>query len=265
MSLQISQRQQSILDFIRENGQVQVEPLAEALNVTPQTIRRDLNRLYQLRLLQRVHGGAVIKDSVENLGYGARKVLNVGEKTAIGRCAAEIVPDHSSLFINIGTTTEKVAEHLCKHRGLLVITNNVNVAGILWPIRNIEVMIAGGGIRNSDGGIIGGSTEDFLEGFKADFAVMGTSAIDPSGEIFDYDLREVRVAQTMIRRARSVILVSDSMKFRRNAPIKIGDLSQVDYLVTDDGVPDSIIELCRSYETKVKAVSAPEVKSVRTN
>ena len=75
MSTEISSRQHLIMDFIRDHGSVQVDQLSSHLRVTPQTIRRDLNRLYDLKLLQRVHGGAVVKDNVENLGYGARKTL----------------------------------------------------------------------------------------------------------------------------------------------------------------------------------------------
>lgn len=233
------------MEFIREHGSVQVDELAAHLRVTPQTIRRDLNRLYDLELVQRVHGGAVIKDAVENLGYGARKLLMAEEKMEIARLAASLITDNSSMFINIGTTTEQVAEHLADHRGLLVITNNINVASTLWPIRGIEVMIASGTIRQTDGGIVGPSTEEFVDKFKLDFAVIGCSAIDEFGEFCDYDLREVRVTQSIIRHARKVILVADSMKMQRRAPVKVGKLSDVDILVTDDGIPNQFVELCR--------------------
>lgn len=240
------------MNFIRQHGSVQVDQLADHLKVTPQTIRRDLNQLYDLELVERVHGGAVIHDSVENLGYGARKLLMADEKAEIAKCAAALIPDNSSLFISIGTTTERVAEFLLDRSGMLVITNNINVASTLWPARGLEVMIAGGTIRHADGGIVGSSTEDFIDGFKVDYAVIGCSAIDSDGEFFDYDHREVRVAKAIIRRAHSVILVADSMKFERRAPILIGDLSQVEMLVTDDRIAPESIELCRSKEVDLK-------------
>jgi DeoR family glycerol-3-phosphate regulon repressor len=149
------------------------------------------------------------------------------------------------MFINIGTTTERVAEYLVSHKGLLVITNNINVASTLWPVRGIEVMIAGGTIRQSDGGIVGPSTEEFVDKFKLDFAVIGCSAIDENGEFCDYDLREVRITQSIIRHARKVILVTDSMKMQRRAPVKVGSLSDIDVLVTDAGVPAQFVEVCR--------------------
>ena len=259
----ISSRQRSIMGFIRERGSVQVDELSEYLQVTPQTIRRDLNQLCELELVQRVHGGAVIKDSVENLGYGARKILMAAEKAEIARLTAEIIPDNSSMYINIGTTTERVAEFLVDRSDMLVITNNINVASSLWPSRGIDVMIAGGSIRRSDGGIVGSSTEEFMNKFKLDYAVIGCSAIDGSGEFYDYDLREVRVTKAIIRQARSVIMVTDSTKLERNASVIVGNLADIDTLVIDDGVPDRFIDLCRQNDVQVKIAqsSTSEKKS----
>ena len=242
------------MEYIREHGSVQVDQLSAHLQVTPQTIRRDLNRLYQQKLLTRVHGGAIINDHVENLGYGARKILMTEEKVDIARRVAEILPDNTSLFIDIGTTTERVAEFLYDRKNMLVITNNINVAGTLWPAPGVDVMITGGPIRRSDGGIVGSSAEEFISNFKVDYAVIGCSSIDSDGELFDYDLREVRVARAIIRHARSVILVTDSLKFKRHAPIRIGDLSDIEILVTDDGIPEQAVDLCHTRGVQLEIV-----------
>lgn len=252
MHTSISMRQRLIMENIREHGTVQVDLLAKQLQVTPQTIRRDLNQLYDLELVQRVRGGAVIKNTVENLGYGARKALMTEEKTEIGRITSDLIPNNTSMFINLGTTTERVAEFLTDHKSILVITNNINVASILWPVRDIEVMIAGGSIRKSDGGIVGSSTEEFVNSFKPDYAIIGCSAIDTAGEILDYDHREIRVTQAVIRQARSVILVTDSMKLERTAPIKVATLEDIDILVTDEGISAEFIELCRQHTVDAK-------------
>ena len=246
------------MEFMREHGSVQVDVLSAHLKVTPQTIRRDLNQLYDLELVQRIRGGAVIKKAIENLGYGARKILMADEKTEIARLTAEIISDNSSMFINLGTTTERVAEFLVNRNAILVITNNINVASILWPVRNIEVMIAGGMIRHSDGGIVGSSTEEFIARFKPDYAIIGCSAIDNSGVILDYDLREVRVTQAIIRHARSIILVADSMKLKRSAPVKVGTLADIDILVTDDGISHGFMEVCRQNDVDLRIAKLPE-------
>jgi DeoR family glycerol-3-phosphate regulon repressor len=250
-----SRRQQLIMDYIREHGSVQVDQLSNHLQVTPQTIRRDLNQLYEQQLVQRVHGGAIVKDNVENLGYGARKTLMTEEKSDIAQRVAELLPDNSSLFINIGTTTERVAEFLYHRKGMLVITNNMNVASMLWPAPGLEVMITGGAIRRTDGGIVGPSAEEFIDNFKVDYAIIGCSAIDSDGDFFDFDLREVRVTRAIIQHARSVILVTDSMKFERRAPIRIGNLASIETLVTDNGIPAEIIELCKQHDVDLDIIA----------
>jgi len=148
------------------------------------------------------------------------------------------------LFINIGTTTEAVSQALLDHTGLMVITNNINVANRMRIYPNIEVVIAGGVVRGSDGGVVGEAAVDFIRQFKVDYAVIGTSAIDTDGALLDFDFREVKVAQAIIANARHVILVSDSTKFERTAPVRIAHLSQVDTFVTDWCKPDSVRAVC---------------------
>ena len=241
----LSERQNKILDLARSNGRVEVDELSSRFNVSPQTIRKDLNELCDKQLLQRVHGGAVVGSGIENVSYEARRMLAPGAKKAIGMSAAELIPDNSSLLLNIGTTTEQVAHSLSHHRGLLVITNNINAVDIMKHFPNIELIIAGGQVRRSDGGIVGLAAVDFINQFKVDYAVIGVSAIDEDGSLLDYDFREVRVAQAILNNARHIILVADSMKFERNAPIRIGHISQISTLVTDKGLPGKLSDICK--------------------
>jgi DeoR family glycerol-3-phosphate regulon repressor len=242
---QLSPRQHQILTLARATGTVQVDDLAERFDVTPQTIRKDLNELCDGRLLARTHGGAMLTSGVENVAYESRRQLAAIEKQAIGQRTATLIPNNCSLFINIGTTTEEVARALVHHEGLLVITNNIHVATILMPCPKIDVIIAGGAVRRSDGGIVGEQAVDLIGQFKVDHAVIGVSAIDDDGAMLDFDYREVRVAQAILNNARNIILVSDAMKFTRSAPVRIGHLSQVDVFVTDRAPPDAIVELCQ--------------------
>lgn len=226
-------RQAEILDIAKAEGRVQVDDLAARFSVTPQTIRKDLNDLCEVRSLTRIHGGALYPSGTENVRYEARRSIAAAEKQAIGRAAASLIPDKASLFINIGTTTEAVGEALLDHHELMVITNNINVANRLRVYPAIEVVIAGGVVRGSDGGIVGEAAVDFIRQFKVDYAVIGASAIDEDGALLDFDFREVKVAQAIIANARHVILVADSTKFERTAPVRIGHLSQVHTFITD--------------------------------
>ena len=171
------------------------------------------------------------------MAYDARRQLAASEKQLIGAKAASLVPDGSSLFINIGTTTEEVARHLLSHQGLLAITNNIHVASILLPCTGIEVIIAGGMLRKSDGAVVGETAIDFISQFKVDYAVIGVSAIDADGSLLDFDYREVRAAQAIIENARTVILVADHTKFSRTAP--------------------AILEICAANGVRVEAVLPP--------
>lgn len=251
----LTDRHSDIVALAKERGRVLVDELATHFGVTPQTIRKDLNDLCEQRLLSRVHGGAVLPSGIENMEYEARRKIASAEKDAIGRAAAELIPDHASLFINIGTTTEAVSQALLKHDGLMVITNNINVANRMRTYPSIEVIVAGGVVRGSDGGIVGEAAVDFIKQFKVDYAVIGASAIDHDGALLDFDFREVKVAQAIIANARHVILVADATKFERTAPVRIGHLSQVDTFITDRCDLPAIRNICRDAEVALVQTS----------
>ncbi|MEJ8473021.1 DeoR/GlpR family DNA-binding transcription regulator [Roseibium algae] len=238
-------RHNAILEIARQTGRVTVDNLAKRFEVSPQTIRKDLNELCERRLLARTHGGALLSSGIENVGYEARRIISSTEKADIATKVAELIPDNASIFINIGTTTEAVAQALLQHRGLMVITNNINVASLMRGYSQIEVVIAGGVLRHADGGIVGEAAVDFMRQFKVDFAIVGASAIDPDGSLLDYDYREVRVTQTIMENARHVILVADSTKFERTAPVRVGHLSQVNTFVTDKCPSDVIRQITK--------------------
>ena len=241
----LSARHAEIIQMAKDSGRVLVDDLATRFGVTPQTIRKDLNDLCEQRLLSRIHGGALLPSGIENMEYEARRKIAAEEKGEIGRAAARLIPDKASLFINIGTTTEAVSNALLDHKGLMVITNNINVANRLRVYPEIEVVISGGVVRSSDGGIVGEAAVDFIKQFKVDYAVIGVSAIDEDGALLDFDFREVKVAQAIIANARHVILVADATKFERMAPVRIGHLSQVNTFITDRCELEGIRDVCR--------------------
>ncbi len=219
-----------------------VDDLAAAFDVTTQTIRRDLNELSHGGLLARVHGGAVLGTSVTNVDYAERRALARDGKRAIGARAAAMIPNGCSLIVNIGTTTEQVAQALRGHHDLVVVTNNINVVNILSGSPGKEIILAGGVVRQSDGAIVGDEAVDFIRKFKVDYAVIGASALDEDGSIMDFDMREVAVARAIVANARRTILVSDHGKFDRTAPVRICTLAEIDAVVTDRAPPPAFAE-----------------------
>ncbi len=257
-------RQQEIVDLARSQGRVLVDELAQRFGLSQQTVRRDLNELCDQGLLARVHGGAILATATENLAYEARRSMSADEKDHIGQSCATEIPNNCSLFINIGTTTEAVARSLTHHQGLLVITNNLNVASILMPSPGCEVIVAGGMVRRSDGALVGEATADFVKQFKVDYAVIGASAIDEDGALLDYDYREVRVARAILENARQAYLVSDQSKLGRTAPVRIGHFRQLSAFFTDYLPSTRLRELCESLGVSVHEASeapAPATKA----
>jgi len=250
-------RQSKIVDLLRQSGRVTVEDLATHFSVTLQTIRRDLNELSEAHRVVRVHGGAIVASGVENLAYEARQLVAQPHKRLIGQAAARLIPDNSSLFINIGTTTEEVARALAGRSGLLVITNNLHVANELHHQKDIEVFLTGGTIRHGDGGIVGAVTVSQIEQFRVDTAIIGTSAIDANGTLLDFDIREVEISRAIIGHARKIALVADSSKFSRSAPVRIAHMSEIDVFITDRLPSPAIVEMCAECEVKVIETGGP--------
>ncbi|WP_342243955.1 DeoR/GlpR family DNA-binding transcription regulator [Pseudomonas sp. OTU5201] len=252
--MNLGPRQQDILDLTRERGYVSIDELAQAFAVTPQTIRRDINQLAEHGLLRRTHGGAASEaSSTQNTAYTMRAGQNRDEKQRIADAVAEYIPDHASLFINIGTTTEAIARALMGHKGLKVITNNLHVAAQLADKPDFEVLVAGGTVR-SDGGIVGQAAVDFIQQFKVDYALVGISGIDEDGSLLDFDYQEVRVSQAIIENARHVFLAADSSKFGRNAVVRLGSITLVDRLFTDHQPSPALARLLAEHKVHLEQV-----------
>jgi DeoR family glycerol-3-phosphate regulon repressor len=238
LSMTPNPRQSLLLDEVRTRGSMSVEALAERLAVTLQTVRRDVKLLADAGLLARFHGGVRVPSSTtENIEYLQRQLLNEHAKQRIARAVAAAVPAGCSLIINIGTTTEAIARELLHHRGLRVITNNLNVAAILSGNPECEVIVAGGIVRSRDRGIVGELTVDFIQQFKVDIGLIGISGIEADGSLRDFDYREVKVARAIIEHSREVWVAADQSKFNRPAMVELARFDQIDMLFTDAAPP----------------------------
>jgi DeoR family glycerol-3-phosphate regulon repressor len=234
----LNPRQLGILELVRSSGTVRVEVLAERFDVTVQTVRRDLTRLADEGLLSRYHGGVHRAHSTtENIAYRQRLSLHRAAKQRIAKAVAQAVPEGCSLSLNIGTTIEAIAAELVHHRGLRVITNNLNVAATLADNPNCEVIVAGGVVRARDRAIVGEAALHFISQFKVDIGLIGISSIEPDGSLRDFDYREVSVARGILQNSRAIWLAADHSKFHRSAMVEVGTLDQVDRLFTNQPPP----------------------------
>ncbi|PKG40477.1 DeoR/GlpR family transcriptional regulator [Psychromonas sp. Urea-02u-13] len=241
-------RHQKIIDIVQKNGYVSTEDLVEQFQVSPQTIRRDLNELANENKIRRHHGGATTPQSSVNTSYNTRKVMQLHEKDSIAKAIVKYIPNGATLFIDIGTTPESIARELVKgHKDLRVVTNNINAATILMGNEDFKVILAGGEVRNKDGGIVGEATLDFIKQFRLDFGILGISGIDYDGSLLDFDYHEVRVKKAIIENSRSVYLAVDHTKFGRNAMVKLGNIAELDMLITDLPPPEEIVVLLKEH------------------
>src|SRR5690348_3988562 len=160
--LSLNARQQELLDWVQRDGFVTVDDLASHSAVTRQPTRRAVIWLPDMTLRRRYHGGASLPTSSENVSSTARQRMFHDERRRIATLVATHIPDQASLFINLGTTTEEVARALNRHRGLRVITNNLNVASMMSGYPDCEVLVTGGIVRPWDKGIVGELTIDFI-------------------------------------------------------------------------------------------------------
>ncbi len=249
-----TERHARIIEIVNSSGFATIEELATKFDVTPQTIRRDLKELDAEHKIQRFHGGAGLSSTILNTPYSNRKVAFLKEKQRIAECVANEIPDHSSIFINIGTTTEAIAQALLNHNDLTIITNNLHVASIMSSKDDFKIIIAGGVVRNRDGGIMGEATIDFVSQFKVDFAIIGISGIDDSGDLLDFDYQEVRVSKAIVKNSRNILLAADHSKFGRDAMTRLGNITEVQHVITSAEPPQSIIDLLQKENIKLSVV-----------
>ncbi|WP_157670385.1 DeoR/GlpR family DNA-binding transcription regulator [Chitinibacter sp. GC72] len=251
----LNQRQQELLEWVQRAGHVSVDDMAQHFGVAPQTIRRDINQLADERKLHRVHGGASAHSSVENVEYSTRKDMRSDEKERIAKLVAEHIPNHASVFMNLGTTSEAVARALHNHIGLRVITNNPHIAMTMCHYRDSEVVLAGGVMRPKDYGICGEATIEFIRQFRVDYAVLGVACIEMDGTLRDFEMRETRTSEAIIAQARNVFLVADHSKFGRPSLVQMGHLRQVTALFTDSAVPEALLPVLQEAGTELYIAS----------
>lgn len=236
-------RQDKLLQLVIDKGYCTVEELAEILEVSTQTIRRDIKKLSDERLLVRHHGGASSPSSTVNLDYEIRKVSETEEKNAIGERIAQMIPDNSTIFLTIGTTTEVIASHLMKKSNLQIITNSLRVANVLHSNKSFDVLIPNGKIKASNGGIMGTEAMEFISNFRFDYIITSAGSLDADGTLLEYDLNETAIAQMVMKSARNVFVALDSTKFVPKGSIELGNITQATVFFTDDYPSKDIVSI----------------------
>ena len=240
------ERHQEILSRARGHGRVEVKQLADELDVTPETVRRDLTALERLGLLRRVHGGAI---PVERLGVelavAEREERLAGQKERIAKIALDELPDGGSIIIDAGTTTAHLARLLPMDRELTVVTHALPIANLLvaWP--NVTLYLLGGVVRPRTLAAVGEWTLHNLVDIFADVAFIGTNGITATRGLTTPDLGEATVKRALVAAARRTVVLADHTKFGREDFAHVCDLEAIDTVISDIGLDD---EMAREIE-----------------
>jgi len=245
------ERQAYILEKVRQEKFASVDDLSKIFSVTVQSIRKDVNDLCRKGLLRRVYGGVEIPSSNENISYNSRKIIHYDEKRSIAKHIAKYIKDNSSLFFSIGTTPEIIAKELTlEKKNLKIFTNNLNVALVCCENPSFEVVLHGGIIRNKHRDILGENIESFFSQYRVDFGIFGVGAIKEDGSLLDFTHGEIHAREAIRKYCKKSFLVADNSKFKRDAHIRGGNITDIDLFISNKKPPETICNLLENTNTE---------------
>lgn len=246
-SQNLTSRQAEIVAIVGENGYTTLETLANRFSVSVQSVRRDIIQLDQMRLIQRFHGGAGPSDSTIRLGYQEKRARSAEAKTKIAKGAVALIPDGATIYLDVGTTVEALAQELRgRQSGLRVFTTSLATGMILAGEQDLELHVIGGTSRGADGSLAGATTVAMISSIRFDLAFIGYSGFDDDGTIMDYDLEKIAVKQAAIRRSDKSIAIGDRSKFEQHAIAQIAAPRSFSKLLTDAPPPNRLAEMFSS-------------------
>jgi DeoR family transcriptional regulator of aga operon/DeoR family fructose operon transcriptional repressor len=230
------ERQRKIIEHINRKGRVKVEELSSFFNVAGMTIRRDLLTLEKKGFLYRAHGGAVKREEKsiwQMSSIQTRLCQNTAEKERIALCVSQMIQDGESIMIDGGSTTTKIAEHLCDKRNLLIVTNALTIAELLLESNNNKIILTGGELLRETNALCGGATESAISGYRVDKAIIGVSGLVPGEGCFSAIPQEGEIKSRMLQNSQKTILAADSSKIGTRAFSFFCDLKKINFLITD--------------------------------
>lgn len=248
------ERHRFILDHLREHSSVEVSFLADQLSVSEVTVRKDLEKLEQDRVLVRSHGGAVLsEDLLAEPSFVEKEDQLADEKQAIAQAAFDLVADDTTIALSTGTTVGRLARKLLERRGLTVVTNALNVANTFVG-SDFEIFLTGGSLRKNTFGLVGEAAEHGLEPVTYEYAFIGTNGISVENGLTTPSMEEARVVRAMMNNARHVVLLADHTKFDHIGFYRICPAERVHTIITDAGAPAEQLDRLRAAGIEVLAV-----------
>ncbi len=250
------QRRRTVLERLDRESYVSVNRLAEDLGCSEMTIRRDLSRLESQGRLKRARGGAMPTRMVRlEFAIYERAKSNRAAKTAVARAALDLVKPGQRIILDTGTTTLALARELRASEDITVVTTSLAIVSALLSAPGVESILLGGTVRESTPDLYGPLVEDNLSRIHADLTFIGCDALSASGELMTTDHRVARATQLMIRNSSKSALLTDSSKVGMHSFITFAKLQELDYLVTDEGMPVELLQQARAASVETIVVN----------
>lgn len=251
------QRHDVILDAVRRQGSVRVRELAELLDVSDMTVRRDLDVLSARNLIDKVHGGAarIGNQTTFEPGFEANQLRQQVEKERIAAEAAEMVMPGSAIGLTAGTTTWTLAKLLLDVPDLTVVTNAPSIAHVLYQgTRPDQTIVLTGGVRTPSDALVGPVATSALSSLHIDVVFMGVHGMEVQAGYSTPNLAEAEVNAAFLRAAQTVIVLADHTKWGTRGLAKISDLDTADVVISDQQLPSSAIQAFVDLETELRLV-----------
>lgn len=253
-NLLAEERRSRILEVLDARGSVSVTELHRQLDVSRETIRRDITQLAQENRLRKTHGGALSNASKEP-SLTERLSVNIDGKRRIGAAAADLVPDGGSLIIDSGSTTQCLADSLMNHRDLTVYTNDLKVAGSLYGRNGNRVFMVGGELSENEGSTFGADALDMLSNYFTDFAFIGVSAVSSNALLTDYTREAADLRSAIIAQAKTSVLLADKTKFNVTAPVRFQQADEAAMMIVDSDPGIEIADAIRERGMELRIAS----------
>ncbi len=229
-----AERRNQIMEALRRDERVLVGPLAQQFDVSEETIRRDLANLEQLGLAVKCYGGATLADNRNAPPFKVRKKLNVEEKKAVAALVAEMVDDGDFLMLDDSSTSYFVLRALHGKRGLTIVTNSIEIILELSGLHeNWKVVSTGGNLDQDVFAFFGRQAEETIRSFHVDKAIISCTGLNLKGQFTEAGIENANIKQAMMAASRETILAMDNHKFNKTAFLSVGDVHEVNAIVTN--------------------------------
>lgn len=234
-------RRQFLIDRLKEVHTLSISEVADELNVSQMTVRRDIRALESEGHVVSISGGVRSAERIlSEPPFQAKMRAEIGYKRAIARAAAELVDDDRSLYLDAGTTVFQIAPLIATRKSLSIVTNDFSTCVLLMDYPGVQLFHTGGRVEHANRSSVGSFASVLLESFNFDIAFISTSSFDLEHGVTTPSESKIVVKRTAMAMASRKVLVVDSTKYGHVGIFKVADLESFDHVITDDRLGDDV-------------------------